>query len=118
MKNTVLGSVSLFLIGCANVDGQPGEESVQVYKQTGSTQCAEDGLTITELTEQLNQAQVRILETACGTDGRMRVTVCGASDGSIVVFEIPQSEQARAAAAGFETMSNLPEARLRECPAG
>lgn len=116
MKNAVLASFALALIGCSNIDGQPVDDSFQVYKQTGSTQCEDDGLTIAELTEQLNQAQVRVLETACGADGRMRMTVCGAPDGSIVVFEIPEAERARAAQAGFEPLNSLPQAVVRECP--
>lgn len=117
MKKIAVASVSLVVIGCANIDGQPVEDSVQVYKQTGSTQCADDGLTVAELTQQLNRAQVRVLETACGTDGLMRTTVCGAPDGSIVVFEIPQGERAIAAQAGFEPLNTLPQAQIRGCPA-
>lgn len=107
----------LLLIGCANVDGQRAEDSVQVYKSTGSTQCQADGLSLAELTEQLNRAQVRVLDTACGVDGRIRTTVCGAPDGSIVVFDIPAAEAPQAAQAGFNPMSSLPDARIRDCPA-
>ena len=64
---------------------------------------------------QLAPAGVEVISSSCGTDGRMRIAMCGAADGRIGIFEVPARNADAAAALGFAPLSRLPSAQVVPC---
>lgn len=104
------------LAACA-VDPTPGvaAERVSMARSTGAVQCSGGGRTLEETRRQLADAGVQVLSASCGHDGRMHPMMCGRSDGSLHIVEIPASQAAAAAALKFVPLSQLPEARRGPC---
>ena len=96
------------------LSGSPTATSV--YKPTGSVQCTGGGLTLDQLKAQLTGGSIPVESAACGFDGNAHITVCGASDGRIGVFEISNADIAAAQALGFAPLSALPDATRAACP--
>lgn len=103
---------SLALAACAQ---QPPGPTVEVYASRGSLQCTGGGVPVAELQRRLSDAGVTVLESACGSDGRIRPAVCGAPDGAIAIFRIPASHTATADARGFRPLAELPGATRGAC---
>lgn len=82
------------------VSGSPSATSV--YKSNGSMQCTGGG--------------VAVQSSSCGFDGNAHITVCGASDGRIGIFEIATADLAAAQALGFAPLPTLPDATRTACP--
>ena len=93
----------------------PTPGRVAIYKSVGSLQCSGGGLSLAAMQRQLAAARVRVLATACGSDGQMRAQVCGSPDGAIRIFEIPADQLASASQAGFRPLSELPDAVREPC---
>lgn len=108
-------AIAIALSACAAPPPPGAMPAVQVYKSNGSVQCAEGGTGLDALRRQLEQAQIRVMRASCGTDGRMYAAMCGAPDGRIGIFEIPEAEAARALKLGFAALRNLPDARAVPC---
>lgn len=90
---------------------------LKVYKSRGGLQCAEfKGTPPQDMRAELEKAGIKVKSVACGEDGLMRPAVCGAGDGAINIFEIPQAKAAQAASRGFLPLSGLPEAGEVPCP--
>lgn len=107
---------ALPLASCAVLQAQTPAPPLKVWRSLGSLQCSGGGTPVAALREQLTAAGVVVLASACGSDGRMRAAMCGRPDGRIAVFDIAAGDAARAAAAGFQPLSALPEAVLQACP--
>lgn len=120
---TTLGPALLPLVlaaGCASAaDGSPAAAAagplVTVVRPLGTRQCEAGGATSEALAQTLRDAGVTVSALACGHDGRMRPAVCGAPDGRLAVADIPQAQQARAEALGWQAMSTLPGAQRQAC---
>lgn len=105
------------LVACA-VDNTPGAaavERISMARSTGAVQCSGGGLTLEDTERELADAGVQVLSASCGHDGRMHPMMCGRSDGSLHIVEIPASQAAAAAALKFVPLSRLPEARRSPC---
>lgn len=99
MKRLLLSSAAAALLaGCA---APQAAEPLRVAKTLGSRQCEAGGTTLEALRTELERAGVRVARAACGSDGRMRVQRCGASDGRIGLFEIAAADREAAARLGF-----------------
>lgn len=105
------------LTACASAPGQPAEPPVRVFKSQGSLQCTGGGTPVAALAQQLQAAGIEVIRADCGTDGRMRVAMCGAADGRIGIFEVAARDAAAAANLGFAPVSRLPSAQVLPCPA-
>ena len=105
---------ALLLPACS---AQPpaGDGSVRVYKSLGGVQCGERGATLADLDRELTEAGARPTASTCGTDGRMRPAVCGASDGRIAIFDVPAAAASAAEAAGFVPLARARDAREAPC---
>ena len=111
-----VGLITLVL-GCAASPGPTPRERVSVYKPLGSVQCEPaSGVTIAALKSQLEAADIKVLGSSCGSDGRIYPAVCGASNGRIGIFEIPPTQTKKIAALGFAPLSGLPDATRSACP--
>lgn len=103
-------AVSVFLTACVNSIPTPTQSAAQVemYTSLQHRQCEPDsGLTLTEIVQRLQQAQIQVYQARVGSDGRMYAQVCGGADGKIAIVTIPQSQQKQAAALGFQPYSQI-----------
>ncbi|MFO1274135.1 MAG: hypothetical protein U1F50_21100 [Rubrivivax sp.] len=96
---------------CASAPPAP----LAVFKYTGSRQCEGGGTPPERMRADLEAAGIQVLATACATDGRMRVAMCGAGDGRLVILEIAPEQAEAAAKLGFEPLAKLPSAQRAEC---
>ncbi|MFM7706600.1 MAG: hypothetical protein ACKO9D_01005 [Gammaproteobacteria bacterium] len=90
--------------------------TIDLYKGLGRKQCETGGGTLDTLRAQLTRAGVTPTAAACGTDGMMRVAMCGAGTGDIGIFTVRKSDAARAARIGFRPLSDLRDAERTACP--
>ena len=88
--------------------GGGDEPSAFVYRSLESHQCTGGGRTLSEVQAMLVGAGVSVRSAQCGNDGIGRPAVCGADDGRIGIFEIPQSQSGAASSAGFPSVSGIP----------
>ncbi|MBL4612063.1 MAG: hypothetical protein JKY58_15340 [Pseudomonas sp.] len=114
MRIVVAGCL-LALTGCTeagptSVDGQIG-----IYQDAGSTQCQDDGLSLAQMQQQLEAAEIPFTDAACGTDGRMYTAMCGSPDGKIGLFQIAPQHLQQARALGFEPLAQVPDAAEVDC---
>ena len=90
--------------------------AVKVYRSRGALQCGTRGTAPEAMRQQLEQAGVRVLGQACGSDGRMRPAMCGAGTDEINLFDIAERDLARAVDLGFAPLARLPgEPRVVPC---
>jgi len=120
MQNSMLSLASaVVLTACggsgAGADVAAPGSSTSVYRYAGSVQCEGGGLSLTESQRQLTDAGIQVLSAACGIDGNAYPTVCGAPDGRIRIFEVPNAQSQLASAIGFEPLSNLPSPSQADC---
>lgn len=115
MKNlTFLVAVFLFTVVCAK-DGR-AETSIKVFKSRGSLQCKpQSGTSLETMQDELAKAGIPVTSFACGNNGMIQTTVCGASDGVIYIFEIPRSKAAQASALRFVNLDSLPDSTEIPC---
>ena len=102
-----------FISGCGN--GETSEPSAKVFKSRGSVQCTGGGTAPEVMQNELIIAGIKVRSFSCGIDGLARVGVCGAPDGAINIFEIPQSSVEQAQSLGFAGLSTLPNAQETQC---
>jgi hypothetical protein len=99
--------------------GQPSETlepSVKVFKSRGSVQCTGDGGIAPEvMRNELITAGIDVGSFSCGIDGLAYATLCGAPDGAINIFNIPQNKINQATFLGFASLSTLPNAQETQC---
>ncbi len=98
---------SLFIAACD--DESPTEpEFIEVYISKGDTQCNNDGLSLSEVTSYLSDAEIDINESMCGHIlGISHNTVCGGSTSNIYYFTIPTDFLFQAENLGFQSLSSL-----------
>lgn len=112
----VLGLITL-LPGCAGTPASSPQERVSVSKSLGSVQCQPgSGITLSALQSELEAADIKVLGSSCGSNGRIYPAVCGASNGRIGILEILPAHLSKAAALGFVPLSDLPDATRVACP--
>lgn len=108
----IIAAFALFA-GCGS-SGAP-EPGVKVFKSRGSAQCAGGGAAPEVMRNELVNAAIEVWSFSCGFDGMNYPAVCGAPDGAINIFEIPQSKVSQAESLGFAELSTLPNARETPC---
>jgi hypothetical protein len=82
---------------------QASVDSVWVQKPDGGQQCAPDSAKPLDAhAEELQRAGVQILQSKKGSDGKMRIQLCGSPSGSQNAYEIRRSDLSKAKALGFE----------------
>jgi hypothetical protein len=102
------------LVACVGDANPPA--STMVFKSRGSVQCTGGGTPPAVMSLELSSAGIVVLSSACGIDGLAHVAVCGASDGAINIFEIPESQASNAMSLSFSLLSTLPTASVVPCP--
>jgi hypothetical protein len=102
------------LVACGGDENLPA--SNMVFKSRGSVQCTGGGTPPAAMSLELTNAGIVVLSSACGIDGLAHVAVCGASDGAINIFEIPEGQTSNALSLSFSLLSSLPTASEVPCP--
>jgi hypothetical protein len=84
------------------------EESVWVLRSDGALSCSPDeGVSLIEGAKKLEDAQIPILESRKGSDGKMHIQMCGASKGSTNAFLIPRKDLPKAISIGYQEASSF-----------
>lgn len=94
---------------------EPIEPSVKVFKSRGSLQCTGGGTAPELMKDELIAAGIDVGSFSCGIDGLLHPALCGATDGAINIFDIPQSMLAQAQSLGFASLATLPNAQETHC---
>jgi hypothetical protein len=105
-----LPAVALALAACAAPPADPpaaAEAGVKVFKARGAVQCAGRGTAPEAMRAELERAGVRVSSAGCGSDGRMRPALCGATTGEINLFDIAAADLPAARALGFAPLADL-----------
>ena len=100
---------------CASTDRAEAQSTVRVFKYAGSVQCSGGGLDLSTMQRQLTDRGLKVLGSTCGTDGRMRVAMCDASDGRIGLFELSTADAEAASSLGYAPVSKLPGFKETPC---
>lgn len=103
------------LTSCVNATTTPSQTTVRVFKSVGSVQCAEGGIELSTFARQLEAAGLKVVSSACGSDGRMRAAMCGVPDGRVAILELSSADAQSSATLGFTPLSKLPDAKVVPC---
>ncbi|HXU93087.1 MAG TPA: hypothetical protein VFP33_05465 [Gallionella sp.] len=95
------------LTACKVIESKPPDVSVSFYKYLGSVQCGGGGESLQSMEQQLEDAGISVFTSTCGTDGNIHAAVCGAADGRIGIFVIPEKQAEAASALGFAPLNRL-----------
>jgi hypothetical protein len=77
-------------------------DSVWVARGDGGQSCSpKSGQALEAGAGELQKAQVRVLESRKGDDGKMRAQMCGLPTGKLNAYRIPREDLGRAVALGF-----------------
>ena len=78
---------------------------LEVYKYDGSLQCQRgEEMSLEAMAEELSSRGVEVIASRKGSDGRMRIAMCGASTGRLNVYTIPSKSLPLAREQGFELL--------------
>ena len=111
----VVIALALASASCVSANAPSSQTTVRVFKSMGSVQCAEGGTDLSTFARQLEEAGLKVISSACGSDGRMRAAMCGAPDGRLAIFELPSADAQLSAKLGFSPLSKLPDAQVVPC---
>jgi hypothetical protein len=112
---TLLAGVLLGVAGCTQAGLTSLDGEVEIYLDSGSTQCQDDGLSLEEMQQLLIDVEIPFSDASCGTDGNMYTAMCGSPDGSIGMFQIAPQHLQQARALGFEALAKVPNASRVDC---
>ena len=111
----VVIALALASASCVSANSPSSQTTVRVFKSTGSVQCAEGGTDLSTFARQLEAAGLKVISSACGSDGRMRAAMCGAPDGRVAIFELSNADAQSSSKLGFAPLSKLPDAQVVPC---
>jgi hypothetical protein len=78
---------------------------VEVYKYDGSLQCDRGKeIFLEDMARELTENGIEVKASRKGSDGRMHITMCGASTGRLNVYSIASESLPRARELGFELL--------------
>ena len=79
--------------------------AVEVYKYDGSLQCDRGKeISLQDMARELTENGIEVNASRKGSDGRMHITMCGASTGRLNVYSIATESLPRARELGFELL--------------
>jgi hypothetical protein len=116
MLRAWLSAVVISALAACGTDNTSPMVTTKVYKYRGSLQCTGGGTAPAVMSTELTNAGVDVQSFSCGNDGLGHPAVCGASDGAINIFEIPEGLAAQAQSLSFQLLSTLPTAVEVPCP--
>jgi hypothetical protein len=93
--------------------GSPGPAhtaTVEIVRNSGLKQCDDQTPSPAAFAKLLEANGVKVLSSACASDGAMRMQVCGADRGLFYVYEIDAAALPKALELGFTDMRQQPQA--------
>ena len=82
------------------------QNTEDVYKLDISIQCKPNsGITLHDMKQELINAGIDVISSRKGSDGKMRMTVCGSSTGKINIYKINKKDVEKAGQIGFQIIS-------------
>jgi hypothetical protein len=91
--------------------------AAEIVRNSGLKQCGDETPSPDTFAKLLQANGVKVLSSACASDGAMRLQVCGADRGLFYVYEIDAAALPKALELGFADMRQQPEAsRFRKFP--
>lgn len=77
-------------------------EKIWVVRSDGARSCGvQEGEPVDQATAELKKAGVTVFESRKGVDGKMHAMVCGASEGTLNAFLIPEKDLPKTIVLGF-----------------
>lgn len=116
LRPAVLMLVASLTTACAAAPASKPTGTIDVYRSLERKQCEPGGETLESLRQRLQRAGLRPTAASCGTDGMMRMAMCGAGTGDIGIFTLRKDEAERAAKLGFRPLTDLRDAERTACP--
>jgi hypothetical protein len=106
LTSAILMAMCVALSGCD--DDKPADDTAQVFRYTGRTQCANDGLTLAQTNAILIQGGLDVLESACGVvTGIAFPAVCGGGTPNINIHRIRKVNVQDAERLGFNDVRDI-----------
>lgn len=111
--HSILVVAALSLSACTTAPQQPenrwevkvkkeSDNRVWVYKSDGTQQCEKKaGINPKDAAQQVGKAGVVVFNARSGSDGKMRITKCGAPTGKTVELEISEVDIGKAKSMGY-----------------
>ena len=94
--------------GTTSLEAPPSSATVWVGRNDGAKYCVQDsGETLEQGSTQLQAAQIAVLDSKKGADGKMHAQVCGGGRGSTNNYLINRDRLAAAKALGYSEVSIL-----------
>ena len=84
--------------------------TLEVVKNSGLKQCDDETPSPVVFAKLLEASGVKVLSSACASDGAMRPQLCGADRGLFYVYEIDAAALSKALELGFTDMRQQPQA--------
>jgi hypothetical protein len=83
-------------------------EAVWISRPDGALSCsAELGQSLSDGEKELKNANIPVIESRKGSDGKMHIQMCGASQGTMNTFLIPKSHLKKAMTLGYQTDTRI-----------
>lgn len=108
-------SIGLAVLALFAIPAQSADETTKVAKSNGAKQCESGRVSLTAMKNELTAKGVNVVSAACGNDGLMHITVCGADAGEINIFGISPGDLDKAKSLGFKPLSDWPDALETPC---
>ena len=102
-KFIIIISSLLAMNTCVAASENTSDAKVSVYKPDGSLQCKKNtGISLVAMENQLINNGVQVFDKRKGSDGKMRIMLCGAKTGRINIFSIQSHDLSKAKKLGFK----------------
>jgi len=104
--NFIAMLIVVSLYGCNVIVNS--DMTVLIYTDKNSTQCNEDGMSLSETSALLVSEGINIVTSQCGVlTGLAVVSLCGANDLQINIHEIYSAHTKKALSLGFKLMPDI-----------
>jgi len=105
-NNFIVFLILVSLYGCNVIVNN--KKTALIYTDKNSTQCHEDGMSLSETSALLINEGIHIVASKCGIlTGLSVVSQCGASDLQINIHEIYNTNTTKSLSLGFKLMSDI-----------
>ena len=100
---------SLFFLSCLSAPAsKTARNTVEIYQYDLSIQCKPDsGIALHEMKKMLIDEGIDVISSRKGSDGKMRISVCGSSTGKLNIYKIDEKDVEKAKKIGFNRISEM-----------
>lgn len=87
---------------------ESSQNTVEIFKYDHSRQCEQNsGITLDEMEKELTSHGIAVLSSRKGSDGKIRMAVCGSSSGIINIYVIYKKDLEKAGRIHFQEISEI-----------